>query len=528
VTDYAIGDIINVTYSWLGDPNLDTCWLNMTAVDSADVLIHYINNRSITSAEYEANNTFWYNWDTAGLSPGGPYHINITATDDEGLSRYTGLDGIFWLNNTPPTVGCIYPTNESTGISKRPICHVVCNDTNDDTLDITWQENTTGSWVTMQTNNSVSAGSHHNWTYTNADTGSTTFWFQVWVDDGTVNISEIFEFTTKANNAPGKLLQLTPSMFTTGGYMYNIYKGFRNIYCTELAWIFDSDSGDSLYKYDKSTGALLYSYSPSLPDLFNDFFWVNDSDWYGASIGTPDIPYQNTTIDLNPKLGIWVTDADGDTLTVQFLTNASGTWTSIQTNTSVSASSYVECDNVTGINQYNTTYWIRCNISDGDDITSYTEWFITAPEPDRGTLDIVATYPANDTTNLPMQPTMIFSVGHTHNNLMNFTVYMGNALDDTGYLLNTTTNVRNSTHNVFNHMIYNFSFDYYWRVQLNNGTTWINETFHFTTLGNVSGDTIVGGRDYSWAAGGMIGVAAFAFALIGYERRKKKKNDRRW
>jgi len=40
--NYTVGDIINVTYSWLGDPNLDTCWLNMTVHDTAHSIFYYL------------------------------------------------------------------------------------------------------------------------------------------------------------------------------------------------------------------------------------------------------------------------------------------------------------------------------------------------------------------------------------------------------------------------------------------------------------------------------------------------------
>jgi len=89
---------VNITYSWLGDPNLDTCWVNITALDASHNIVHYIQNRSITSAEYSVNNTWWYDWDTTGLSQGGPYHINITVTDPYDLFRNSSQQGVFWLN----------------------------------------------------------------------------------------------------------------------------------------------------------------------------------------------------------------------------------------------------------------------------------------------------------------------------------------------------------------------------------------------------------------------------------------------
>ena len=92
---YVQGSTVNITYGWLGDPNFDTCWLNITCHNDSHEIVEYVNNRSITEAEAVVNNTWWYMWDTSNMPIGGPYHINITATDPYGLSADAESNGTF-------------------------------------------------------------------------------------------------------------------------------------------------------------------------------------------------------------------------------------------------------------------------------------------------------------------------------------------------------------------------------------------------------------------------------------------------
>jgi len=91
---YSVGDTINISYNWLGDPNHETCWVNITAHDSSHNIAYWLQNRSITSAETHVNNTWYYDWDTTGVER-GTYHINITVTDPDGLYCGVAQNGTF-------------------------------------------------------------------------------------------------------------------------------------------------------------------------------------------------------------------------------------------------------------------------------------------------------------------------------------------------------------------------------------------------------------------------------------------------
>jgi len=99
-------------------------------------------------------------------------------------------------SNTAPTITGEIPANTSTDISLSPTCNVTVNDADSDTMDVTFATNESGSWLNKQTNSSVSTGTSVEWVFSDADTGSTKYWWRVYCDDDTVNISETYYFTT--------------------------------------------------------------------------------------------------------------------------------------------------------------------------------------------------------------------------------------------------------------------------------------------------------------------------------------------
>ena len=92
---YTVGDTINITYNWSGDPNSETCDIKITAHEGeTDNVAYYIQNRSITDAETQTNTTWWYNWNTTGVDT-GTYHINITVTDPSSAESWGEQNGTF-------------------------------------------------------------------------------------------------------------------------------------------------------------------------------------------------------------------------------------------------------------------------------------------------------------------------------------------------------------------------------------------------------------------------------------------------
>jgi hypothetical protein len=106
--------------------------------------------------------------------------------------------------NNQPTIELSYPVpNGITNVPANPICGAWTNDTDLDTLTITWQENSTGSWVTRQVNTSIASGTNVTWNSTGIfGGGGKTYYFKVYADDGTINISNTFHFKTIDINPP--------------------------------------------------------------------------------------------------------------------------------------------------------------------------------------------------------------------------------------------------------------------------------------------------------------------------------------
>lgn len=108
-----------------------------------------------------------------------------------------------------------------------------------------------------------------------------------------------------------------------------------------------------------------------------------------APILTGESPSNDSVfIQRYPKLSVYISDSNGDTLSVFWYTNASGSWTKIQTNASVSPNATFVLNNFTVANKYITKYWWRVNVNDGTTNDSVVYHFTTKASP------VVTTNPA--------------------------------------------------------------------------------------------------------------------------------------
>jgi len=73
-----------------------------------------------------------------------------------------------------------------------------------------------------------------------------------------------------------------------------------------------------------------------------------------------EYPINNSIdISLNPVFSIHVEDPQGDNMNIRFWTNASGAWTNIGTNNSVSNGTY-HCYNTVDIDSYSKKILVEC------------------------------------------------------------------------------------------------------------------------------------------------------------------------
>jgi hypothetical protein len=166
------------------------------------------------------NESGWANYPITATNGTEIYNGTLELFNDVGLSKATTYYYTIWgwnetggeysiINNTAynttfdePTIDLISPINESIDVSKTPVCEIWANDTDGDTLTVTWQENSTGSYITRNVNTSVPADSIIRYTFTQFNSYSTTYYWKVFVNDGETNISSWFNFTTAANIPP--------------------------------------------------------------------------------------------------------------------------------------------------------------------------------------------------------------------------------------------------------------------------------------------------------------------------------------
>ena len=104
-----------------------------------------------------------------------------------------------------PTITGIYPSDGATNVDhqlnpftfeeNKVVCNVSVEDPDGDSMDVTFATNATGSWTNMQTNSSVGNGTYR-WHFTDCDTAGTQYWWRVYVNDSTTNVSETYSFTT--------------------------------------------------------------------------------------------------------------------------------------------------------------------------------------------------------------------------------------------------------------------------------------------------------------------------------------------
>jgi len=99
------------------------------------------------------------------------------------------------LANSNPTITGENPSNDTIGLLPLQTVNITVTDVEGDAMDITWQSNYSGSYVTYQTNSSVGNGSY-SWYFSGCTEYNTFYYWRVFVDDGTTNVSDTFFFKT--------------------------------------------------------------------------------------------------------------------------------------------------------------------------------------------------------------------------------------------------------------------------------------------------------------------------------------------
>lgn len=312
-----------------------------------------------------------YNYDYLDSAPGGAIKSGCYYSEQAGTSNDPCIN-ITYTTNTAPTVDYKTPVNASTGVSFSGgvKCSAYTNDSDGDSLNVTWATNESGSWVNKHTNTSEAANGTESYTFTDFDSYLTKYWWKVYVNDGTDNESEIYHFTTVGETVPSQSSQLIWNSTTSTTKPLNA-EGV-SLTPTSINLTISDPNGDKMNITIKTNES-------------GSWQTVNQSSGTGLSNGS--YAYTNTSwIDtVNTTYYLWFNLTDGtnwDNESFQFNTNSGESIIVIYDGTNLSKaeafedwkegnSTYsVECVNVSTITS-NSIYWINGTWGDNTPANPY-------------------------------------------------------------------------------------------------------------------------------------------------------------
>ncbi len=292
--------VVNLT--WTKGQNAD--YTNITYdIDN------YPSDRNSGIASYNNAGTSWnvtgLNFSTTYYFRAWSYNSTFNLYSETYTSVFNTTD-----SNTAPVLTTPCPSNDSTGESINPILSITVNDTDSDTMNVTFWTNATASWSEIGYNSSSPNGTYSQ-TPSNMNQFNNTYWWSVNVTDGYNWTNETYHFTTYTN-------------YTSSQQSHSIYNS-------------------------------TYSYT-----------WTLNS----------------TNVTLTPQyISVSISDQNSDLMNLTIYHNDSGNWKIInQTSSGNVSNSTFYAYNTTWINQYNTSYNMSFNLTDGNSWSNQTFNFTTLNE----------------------------------------------------------------------------------------------------------------------------------------------------
>ena len=198
------------TLSITSDDHLHVCWTD----DNANGIMHMENDTTgwgdaitigLNSDDWFPTSIYQLYPTVDGVEtniPSDGYAL-IYCNGNGSIVRYNASTDLTWQSNeeepwenTDPSISNPSPTNTSTKQPLQLICSIDVSDVNgNQTMNVTFASNYTGSWKNYQTNKTVNNGTY-SWNFTKATFFNTKYWWKVYCDDGVSNVSETYEFTT--------------------------------------------------------------------------------------------------------------------------------------------------------------------------------------------------------------------------------------------------------------------------------------------------------------------------------------------
>jgi len=318
--------------------------------------------------------------------PTFPDPLVIGVTDsDKSISIYCTYTPGGGAANNIPTVDCVIPENESVGYNLSGYCGIWVNDTDGNLLNITWRTNVSGSWNTVANNASVSPNATYYFYYPDFNEYNAQYWWEIYCDDGTDNISKRFWYETEIN-IPPEFSNLDPADEETG-VAVDVGAIWVDINDPEgdtfsFKWACTDGSSNSAIGNTNGTKILMFDHGDLLCGTVY-YWWINATDEHGAYTNTTfsftteacpnnlpviccESPVNESVNDSIEYLRTWVnvSDADDNTLNVSWWSNATGSWVCYGWNVSVVSGTNISQFFGNG-SFYNTSFWWSVNVSDG-------------------------------------------------------------------------------------------------------------------------------------------------------------------
>jgi hypothetical protein len=219
---------------------------------------------------------------------------------------------------------------------------------------------------------------------------------------------------------------------------------------------------------------------------------------------------QSTNIQLIPQMNITINDLDGDTMTIIWYSNSSGSWQVFGTNGSVGNGTYHQTNS--NFSAPGETYWWNVSVYDGihtnhSNIFHFTTSYMPSlsnPGPSNGTTGEYTTPTCNITVSDPDGGTVTVRFYENTTGLW--------ILQQTNNSVDVTT-PSNVIWNYYNNASQDFT-KYWWKVNVSDGKgNYLEEIYHFTTA-NVSIEVTPGQWDIGLIAmGGSNETTSFYFNL---------------
>lgn len=258
------------------------------------------------------------------------------------------------------------------------------------------------------------------------------------------------------SNASGTWTILNSGVLQNGNGTISAETSNMNTFNTTYWWkVFATDPGGS-DEYSIRTYSFTTKTQNTPPDLLN-----------------PSPTDLALNVPRNPSLSIDVNDSDGDQMTIIFSTNASGSWQVLGTFANATNGRYSQ--QTSNLNQYAKTYWWKVSTIDpfgSDQWTNQTNRFKTVANA----IPIISdAYPNNENANY--NPQLSVNIFDTYGD--NFTViFKTNATDQWNTIGTYYGGNGDYKQNALNMNVKGKN--YYWSINVFDGTIWVNRTYRFT------------------------------------------------